>query len=148
MHHIPEPGHAVKAAFNAVKPGGRCLVWLYGREGNRLYLSLTTPIRAITTRLPHALVFAFAQFLAAVLQPYVWLSTWFPLPLNKYFAHVFGLMHRSKKVLIIYDQLRPAYARYYRREEAVELLTAAGFGDVRVHHRHGYSWTVIGTRPK
>jgi hypothetical protein len=56
-------------------------------------------------------------------------------------------MDHEKRVLIVYDQLRPAYARYYSKAEAVALLSAAGFADVQVHHRHGYSWTVTGTRP-
>ena len=28
------------------------------------------------------------------------------------------------------------------------LLADAGFVDVRIHHRHGYSWTVTGVRPQ
>lgn len=48
---------------------------------------------------------------------------------------------------MIYDQLNPAYAKYYRRDEARALLEDAGFQDVRLHHRHGYSWTVLGTHP-
>jgi hypothetical protein len=50
--------------------------------------------------------------------------------------------------LTIFDQLNPAYAKYYRREEALELMEKAGFADVRLYHRHGYSWTVVGSRPK
>jgi len=46
-----------------------------------------------------------------------------------------------------FDQLNPAEARYYRRAQAMELLEAAGFQDVQLFHRHGYSWTVIGTKP-
>jgi hypothetical protein len=47
----------------------------------------------------------------------------------------------------MYDQLNPAYAKYYTRTEAIDLLERAGFVNVRVHHRHGYSWTVIGEKP-
>jgi hypothetical protein len=52
----------------------------------------------------------------------------------------------SKRYLTVYDQLNPAYARYYRRAEAVDLLASAGFSDVQVYHRHGYSWAVTGVR--
>lgn len=38
LHHIPEPAAAARAAFAALRPGGRLLVWLYGREGNEAYL--------------------------------------------------------------------------------------------------------------
>src|SRR5688500_2865869 len=54
LHHIPDPAPVARAAFDALTPGGRFLVWLYGREGNRAYLALTQPLRAVTTRLPHA----------------------------------------------------------------------------------------------
>ncbi|WP_145831617.1 hypothetical protein [Bradyrhizobium huanghuaihaiense] len=54
---------------------------------------------------------------------------------------------RSVRRLTIYDQLNPAYAKYYTRAEAEALLSDAGFADVQLYHRHGYSWTVSGTRP-
>jgi SAM-dependent methyltransferase len=146
LHHIPDPAPAVKAAYGALKPGGRMLVWVYGQEGNAAYLAFTLPLRAITTRLPHAALFTLARLFTVALTPYIWLCRRAPLPLSGYFTHVFGRMDRDKQTLIIYDQLRPAYARYYTRADAIGLLSAAGFDDVRVHHRHGYSWTVIGTK--
>lgn len=146
LHHIPRPEPVVTAAHAALAPGGRMLVWLYGREGNALYLALTTPVRALTTRLPQSAVVAIARLFRTLLVPYIALCRIVPLPLGGYFSRVFGQMAPDKQVLIIYDQLRPAYAKYYRRHEAVALLARAGFTDVRVHHRHGYSWTVIGTK--
>src|SRR5918911_4893027 len=38
LHHIPDPRPVVEAIHRALKPGGRCLVWIYGREGNEPYL--------------------------------------------------------------------------------------------------------------
>jgi SAM-dependent methyltransferase len=146
LHHIPDPAPTMRAAYRALKPGGRMLVWLYGREGNAMYLALTLPLRTITTRLPHGAVLALARLFTAALQPYIWLCRRVPLPLGGYFANVFGHMDRDKQALIVYDQLRPAYSRYYSQSEAIALLSAAGFQDVRLHHRHGYSWTAIGTR--
>ena len=32
-------------------------------------------------------------------------------------------------------------------EEARTALASEGFTDVQLHHRHGISWTVVGTRP-
>ena len=46
LHHIPDPAPTVRAAFSALKPGGRIVVWLYGREGNELYLALAGRLRA------------------------------------------------------------------------------------------------------
>lgn len=146
LHHIPDPVSVVRAARAALRPGGRMLVWLYGREGNAAYLAVTEPIRAITTRLPHGPVFTLARVATALLVPYIFLCRHLPLPLRGYFVNVFGKMAYEKQELIVYDQLRPAYAKYYSKEEAIALLQDNGFAGVRVHHRHGYSWTVLGTR--
>jgi len=147
LHHIPEPSPVVHAAFEALRPGGRFIAWLYGKEGNAAYLNVVMPLRALTTKLPHAVVLAIATLATTVLQPYIWLCRHLPLPLRGYFTRVFAAMARNKQVLIVYDQLRPAYAKYYSEREARSLLASAGFVDVSVYHRHGYSWTVIGTRP-
>ncbi len=48
----------------------------------------------------------------------------------------------------IYDQLNPHYAKYYRRQEAIDLLKKAGFKNVKTYHRGNYSWTILGEKPK
>lgn len=52
----------------------------------------------------------------------------------------------TERRLVIVDQINPRWAKFYKREEAEALLRDAGFKDVRLHHRHGYSWTVCGTK--
>ena len=146
LHHIPDPAPVLRAAYASLRRGGRIVVWLYGQEGNASYLALVKPLRAVTARLGHRPVLIAARFLTLVLTPYVWLCRWFPLPLRGYFRQVFGRMSSEKRVLIVYDQLRPAYAKYYTRREALALLQAAGFSSVVAAHRHGYSWTVAGTK--
>ena len=58
IHHIPDPLPVLIAARNALRPGGKLLIWVYGREGNELYLAFATPLRAIATRLPDRLLWA------------------------------------------------------------------------------------------
>jgi len=147
LHHIPDPKPVVKAAYKALKPGGHNLIWLYGKEGNELYLALLRPFRALTKRLPHPLLSVLVWMIYFPTSFYVKLCRRFPLPLRGYILNVFGKMSPEKQRLIIYDQLNPAYAKYYMKREAVKLLLDGGFINVRVHHRHGYSWTVIGTKP-
>jgi SAM-dependent methyltransferase len=147
LHHIPDPKPAVAAAFQALKPGGWMLAWLYGREGNAAYLGLVLPIRKLTTKLPHAVLVPICRCLNVLLAIYIWLARRLPVPLGRYMTEVIGRFSAEKRYLVIYDQLKPAYAKYYRREEALRLFEEAGFTDVKLYHRHGYSWTVFGRRP-
>ena len=147
LHHVPEPDPVVRAACRGLKPGGKLAVWLYGREGNGLYLLLVQPLWLVTRRLPHRLL----EWAVAAIYPMFWCymtaSRWLPLPLAAYMRRVMVPLTPAKRRLVIYDQLNPAYAKYYTRQEAHDVLARHGFTDIRLHHRHGYSWTVIGTRP-
>jgi SAM-dependent methyltransferase len=147
LHHIPEPALVVRAAFRALRPGGKMLVWLYGHEGNEIYLALARPLRAFTTRLSHRTLDRISAALRMPLAGYIAMCRRFPLPMSGYMVNHLGKLSRENQRLTIYDQLNPAFAKYYRRNEAVALLRDQGFTNVQVHHRHGYSWTVVGTRP-
>jgi SAM-dependent methyltransferase len=147
LHHIVDPLPTARAAFRALRPGGKLVLWLYGREGNRLYLALILPLRAVTIRLPHAALAALTSALCIVTDAYVFLCRFLPLPMRRYMLGVMAKLTPEKRRLNIYDQLNPAYAKYYTRRECAELMRAAGFTGVELHHRHGYSWSVVGTKP-
>jgi SAM-dependent methyltransferase len=146
LHHIADPRPVVAAAHAALKPGGRMLVWLYGREGNGLYLAIFGPLRMVTRRLPDWLLRGACHALTAALFLYVAAARRIPLPMHVYCRNVLSRYGYRHLFLTVFDQLNPAYAKYYSRDEAHALLADAGFAGVRVHHRHGYSWTVIGQR--
>ncbi len=147
LHHIPDPPPVVEAAIKALRPGGQFLVWLYGKEGNSLYLAFSRPLRVVTKHLPHFVLAALVEILYWPLLIYMKLCPYLPLPLSGYIVSVLQKMTPKNRRLIIYDQLNPAYAKYYSKSEAEALLVKGGFTDVQIHHRHGYSWTVIGTKP-
>lgn len=147
LHHIPNPEPVVEAAFRALRPGGRMFVWLYGREGNKFYLWFAQALRLITRHLPHGALLSLCSMLNVMLGIYIVLCRYVPLPMRDYMRNVLARFPRSVRKLTIYDQLNPAYAKYYSREEAESLLKSAGFTDVLSCHRHGYSWSVIGTKP-
>ena len=147
LHHVPDPAPVVLAAKRALRPGGRLFVWLYAREGNLLYLALALPLRAVTKRLPDPLLDVVVRLLDGPLLGYIWSCRYLPLPMRDYMRNVIGRMPSEKRRLIIFDQLNPAYAKYYTGAEAEALLARAGFTDIRLYRRHGYSWSVIGTKP-
>ena len=148
LHHIPDPEPVVAAAFAAMRPGGRMLAWLYGQEGNQAYLAVAKPLRAVTRRLPHPMLAGTVRLMYPVLSTYMALSRHAELPLRDYLNNYLGKLSREQRLLVMYDQLNPAYAKYYTGAQARELFEQAGFVDVRLHHRHGYSWTVMGTKPQ
>jgi SAM-dependent methyltransferase len=147
LHHIPNPAPVVEAAFKALRPGGHFLVWLYGREGNGLYLGLIEPLRVLTKWLPHFMLTFLVEIMYWPLVLYIKFCHRLPLPLRGYMKAVLEKMSPEKRRLIIYDQLNPAYAKYYTQSEAKKLLSDGKFVNTRIHHRHGYSWTIIGTKP-
>jgi len=147
LHHIKNPLPVVEAAFRALRPGGHFLVWLYGKEGNGLYLALIRPLRVLTKHLPHYMLASLVEIIYWPLVLYIKFCHRLPLPLRGYMLSVLEKMSPEKRRLIIYDQLNPAYAKYYTRFEAEKLFSDGNFENIRIHHRHGYSWTVIGTKP-
>ncbi len=143
IHHIPDPDLVMSAAYAALNPGGQVLLWLYGREGNELYLSIFGPLRAITRRLPHFLLVPTAHVLSFGAGVYLSLARIMPLPMRSYVINIFGRFDRHTRFLAVYDQLNPNYAKYYTRSEAIALLNCAGFTNIQAFHRHAYSWTVL-----
>jgi SAM-dependent methyltransferase len=147
LHHIPDPDPVVRAIHRALKPGGRFLVWLYGQEGNENYLRIVQPLRRLAAALPPAARIGLAVGLMPLVDLYVLVCLWLPLPLHGFMRGVQAKLTWRQRLLNIYDQINPTHAKYYTRDAALRLLTGNGFQDVRCHHRRGYSWSVIGTKP-
>lgn len=148
LHHIEDPLPTVKAAARALRPGGRLLIWLYGMEGNRFYVGVVSALRFITKRIPNRLLLGFSKATLVLTKAYVACCKVLPLPMRGYFVNVFDHFSENKKLLAIFDQLNPAHAKYYRRQEVIDLLEAAGFTQCRLYHRHGYSWTALAEKPR
>jgi len=147
VHHIPEPDPVMKRAFEVLKPNGKAIIWLYGRENNGTYLAFMHLLRLITVPLPDAGLDWLSGVMVHLVRAYSRLSKILPLPLRGYMENFIDKVDDYTVKHVIYDQLDPHYAKYYRRQEAIDLLERAGFIDVQVYHREEYSWTVIGTKP-
>lgn len=146
LHHIVNPQPIVQAAYSALKPGGRILIWVYGKEGSRAYLLALSTLRIITTRLPHSVLRWVSWGLSLLTPTYLYACRWAPLPFRDYACSVFAKLSLHKRELIIYDQLNPAFAKYYTRDEVKRLLECGGFQAITLHHRHGCSWTALGEK--
>lgn len=144
---VPDPEPLLRAAHAALRPGGRLVLWLYAAEGNRLARGCVALLRSVTTRLPQRALQALCRILDRCLDIYIILCRNLALPLREYMLTIFARLSREKRRLTLYDQLNPSYVRYYRREELEALLARCGFESIRLHDRHGYSWSAVGSRP-
>jgi SAM-dependent methyltransferase len=144
VHHLPDPGRALKVMRGLLKPGGRCTIWVYGREGNELFLRTFGALRRVTTRLPPTALQALSTALTPPLRAYIAACRAVPLPMHRYMRSVLRPLGGNALRLNIYDQLNPTIAAYWTRDEVRSLMERAGFRDIRLHHRHGYSWTATG----
>jgi len=144
--HIPDPVPVFQAAYTALKPGGKFFIWLYSKEGNSTYISFIRPLRAISSRLPHALLVPLIWLTYSGLVLYKILCGFLPLPLKDYITKVLWKLSPEKRRLVIYDQLNPTFVKYYTEDDVKKLFTAGGFKDIKLHHRHNYSWAATGTK--
>lgn len=145
VHHLPDPRRALENMRALLKPGGKCTIWVYGKEGNELYLLTFGNVRKMTTRLPHKALHAVSTALVPPLRGYIAACRVAPLPMRDYMRKVLRPLSFDALRLNIYDQLNPTIAEYWTRDEVERLMRDAGFKDVKLHHRHGYSWTATGT---
>jgi SAM-dependent methyltransferase len=144
LQFIPDPVPALKAMGKALGESGKLFLWVYSEEKNGWYLFLVRPLRRLTSRLPHKIVKLFAALLLPPVEAYAHLCRRFPgLPMAEYLTHYYLRVNRYTRRLIIHDQLNPGYAKYYRREELQSLLETCGYTDIKMHHRLGYSWSVV-----
>jgi SAM-dependent methyltransferase len=137
-HHLEHPRRAVERLVRALRPGGRLVVWLYGREGNEAWVRFFRVVHPVLRRLPPAVVHALARLVSTP----IFLALRLPLRWSPYLAAVrrYPLAHLHK---IVFDQLLPEIARYYRRDEVDALFSGHDLRRVEVHHNRGYSWTVL-----
>lgn len=143
IHHLEFPERALANMVRAVRPGGRVLIWVYGREGNGWLLPLLEPTRKlIFSRLPVAVTHHLSLYPTALL----WVLLRAGLRPTEYFRLIatFGFAHLRS---IVFDQMLPHIAHYWRRAEVEALMTQAGLQDVRVEAVNGMSWSAVGTKP-
>lgn len=147
IHHIPEPIPVIQAAYKALKPGGHFIVWLYGKENNRLCLMLLLPLRALVKQLPSWWKSIVSNLLNFLLSGYIAICKLLPykMPLKDYMLSILAPLPMDKRKVVIYDQLNPRYAKYYTKAEAVQLVSSVPF-NIQIYHRKQYSWVIIATK--
>lgn len=149
IHHIKNPHETLVNIYDSLKPGGQFVCWVYGMENNRIYVFVRMLISRITRIMSDKYLDKFCGVLQRVIVTYGVLSEKHfssRLPLSEYIQKVFTPCGATERKYIVFDQLNPAYAKYYTKKGIKSELENAGFIDVKLAHRHGYSWTAVGTK--
>ena len=144
IHHIKNPIDILKNIRSNLKPKGKIVIWVYGYENNMLYICIYKILSLFTQKLPDKALYKFASLLNIIIQPYIYLCKFINLPMKNYWLKVFNKCGWQKRKDMIFDQLNPSYAKYYKKNEIEKELLDAGFVNLKFHHRHNYSWTVVG----
>ena len=143
IHHIPNYDLVCKNIYTSLKPNGKFICWVYGHEGNEIYIFIFNNLRRITILLPDFILRYLCNLLNIILYPYIFLCKAFPLPLKEYLLNVFSKCSFAKRNYIIFDQLNPSFSKYFKKKEIYKLMKQSGFKDVKIYKRHNYSWTII-----
>tara|TARA_Y100000589_G_scaffold101747_1_gene95906 strand:- start:9804 stop:10592 length:789 start_codon:yes stop_codon:yes gene_type:complete len=143
IHHIPDGNKVVRNIHKALKKNGKFVCWVYGYEGNELYIFLFNNLRRITSIIPDKLLRIISSLLNCFLYIYIFLCKFLKLPLRHYLLKHFNKLSFEKRNYTIFDQLNPSYSKYYKKEEILNLMKSNNFKNIEIFHRHKYSWTII-----
>lgn len=118
IHHLEDPMKALRNMTEALKPGGRLLIWVYSFEDNKWIVKFVNPVRInITSKLPLPLVHFLSYFCSIPLFVAIRLN----LLSGPYYKQIakFDFWHIHA---MVFDQLIPRVANYWKREEVLDLV--------------------------
>jgi len=157
VHHVADPGAAVKSLATLVRPGGTLRLYVYRSLADeplvrRALLGMVTALRSVTTRLPPDALHAFSWMVSAMattafLVPRRLLRGWRAgdhltrgLPLVQYTDVPFRMLVAEQ-----FDRFGAPLEGRYRGEEVEGWLRAAGLEIVAT--LPGLGWRAIARKP-
>ena len=141
IHHLAEPRQAIEKMVQALKPGGHLVLWVYGYEGNELYLSVIDPLRKlVTSRVPAGVTHLLAKAMTVALLGYL------ALPHKREYEKLLRGHSFRQLELIVLDQLIPSIAKYWKRDEVLALVADLPLDEIQISPTNGMSWTLVARR--
>jgi SAM-dependent methyltransferase len=125
IHHLPDPQSGFNHLVSLVKPGGTISIWVYSKEDNWLAINVYEPLRKITTRIPHKVLY-YLSYVPAVM---VEVCNRLNLPIFKYYKK----FPFKTKLNDAFDVFSAPSARYYTIDDIHRWF--AFFKNVRIHYR-------------
>ncbi len=159
VHHLHAPQLAFTTLLTLLKKGCPINIWVYGRENNGFVVYFVTPLRRIiTSRISKQHLLAIAKIFRAFLKPLIrtnkklsdaqltrGMMPYFPL---HSFLLYLSRLHDTNVLQILFDQLNPPKAIYYRKDALARWCDEALLEDVIMDWRNKNSWCVHGKKAK
>jgi len=158
LHHTVDPEGAFRELVARVKPGGRMIAWVYGRENNGWIVNFVDPIRKqLTSRLPHRVIYELSRAPAALVYA---ASRAVYEPLSKapfdavgkrlfysaYLTHLAAFPFEEVHS-IVHDHLTPPIANYIPRDDFEAWFSRASLERTQVSWHNENSWRGTGYKP-
>jgi len=142
IHHLEHPDVALRKMRDAAKPGGRVLIWVYGYENMEFFVNVLNPVRRLLfSRMPLGVVRVLAHIPAALL----FIGLRLGLGRIEYFQLLRRFPYRHIHH-IVFDQMIPRIANYWRRDEVLALMRGAGFESPEIAAVNNMSWCAVGRK--
>lgn len=142
IHHLEDPKLAISNMVKAVKPGGKVLIWVYGYENNEWVVKYFNPLRKfLFSRLPISIVHFLSIFPTFLLYIFVRVTKGKTEYMN--LIRKFSFSHLRS---IVFDQMLPKIANYYKEDEAKDLMESAGLINIKTNWVNEMSWSVMGKK--
>jgi len=139
IHHLANPIEAINQMIKALKPNGTIIIWVYGYENMWLYVKFLNPIRKILfSRAPIRLV-RIISFLPSLI--FYILIKFRILTKIEYFKFLRKLKFIEIQQ-IVFDQMLPKTAKYFTKEEALNLLNHKKLSNLEIEWVNDCSWSI------
>lgn len=154
LHHLGAPERGLREIVRAVKPGAQVTAYLYEDFEERSAvlrwaLRISNTARAVTTRLPHRVLYA----LCKTFSPVVYALFTVPARAGRRFpvlAPITGSLpfrHGTGPFSLVgdlFDRLSAPVEYRYSRSGSTEFFAREGLRDIRVAQERG--WMIVGTK--
>lgn len=153
LQHISNPRRALDGMFKVMSQRSPLVLWVYGKR--ELWYQPVEWLRSVTTRMPlqmlHGLSFLLALWSEAfLLMPYRLLSR---VPAcnrlaDKIPGRIYARFPFKENVVGWFDRLGAPVTHYFNKQEIMEMLSGAGFTDIKIAERReaSASWIVEARR--
>jgi len=156
LHHLPDPKQGFLPLVGHLRPGGRAVIWVYGKEGNRWIERIVNPVRIhFTSRAPKVVTRALSFLLSLPL--YAALKLLYAPARSRprlkkslfYSEYLCTISNYSfaENFWNVFDHLVAPTAFYHSRTEIEDWFASAGLSEVLITQRTNNSWRGTGIKP-